>query len=826
MKDKTNPETFKNKNMEVVFGAEGGGFPTRLTSKNTFSEATLINQQTAFLKVILDDGRCASPFLPPGFKVLKNEKSNMRRLTFPRIPWRDNKGNLLENFFLSMTYEFCENNTVFVDTFFFVEDVNAPNIKSFKFEVPLDFTAYNQVNWATVMRPKREDFTLIMSDQNTRMMEQGDSKHYPAEIIPMVNFNCKNEQGISDFFEFFMEGHSQLSGNPENVYSAIDWNNGNPVLTWEFQVNATKRSSRPWQWRNHWGWVNSSAPVQRRSSPMRIFHYFDNYKRYPSNRQIKKMAGEGSDVLILHENWRLDAQNGGIPYDYEELFRVRECAHENNMRILLYVRGNENSAVEDYCSWFDTLLERNRDGLYIDYGSAICEDSAPSENFPGGRIHFRKHYMKMRKLRESVGEDGILILHTGPLFSAVGLSGDILDGFITGEGEHGIMIKSRKHHEYFSEAYVAPGTMWTAAFPGYSTEKIIPFLTASGQSAHTPLGVQFDSSSLTHPREPGINSKFLRPLWKLWGIFGLQKNISAFTDYNSTGIFSHNNQDNGAYLMISEDKKNVLVLLTNFSKTKRICETKVNWDKIGYKASTAKCWKFTPTKASPGVPEKYRNKSIFNAEIEASGVVGWLLSTNAEEDKKLNEYILPYPTEDEFDLEYQQHIKQQQYLRETTNPSEELYLKLNILNLAVPYEESLWWDLYNNTLQLGEFTENGKFVPLGWISKNGFITNAPERDNYIWPGDSSPRIALHKILAPGRHSLGIRSLNNQKPFYSFIRATLSAKPDSNNSQAYELIFLSEVEKDREFLKFKIQLNESKLIKVPKHPKIFATCGRF
>ena len=143
-------------------------------------------------------------------------------------------------------------------------------------------------------------------------------------------------------------------------------------------------------------------------------------------------------------------------------------------------------------------------------------------------------------------------------------------------------------------------------------------------------------------------------------------------------------------------------------------------------------------------------------------------------------------------------------MRKNPVPADKLYLQVNIRNLAVPYEESLWWDLYNNVLQIGVFKDNAEFVPVGWISKEGLVANEPSRNSYIWPGDYSPWIALHDLLPAGKHSIGIRSLNNGSPFYSFIRAQLSPKP-SCVSDAHELVFLSELEKDREYITFDIEL---------------------
>ena len=148
----------------------------------------------------------------------------------------------------------------------------------------------------------------------------------------------------------------------------------------------------------------------------------------------------------------------------------------------------------------------------MDYGGPFCEIIKPDEAFPGGRTMFREHYLKLRRLRATMGPDGLFYSHTGPFYSALGMN--FMDGYTSGEGERGLLIKGRKIHEYYSMSAVAPGTLWSAAFPEYSSKEIVPFLAAAGQYPHAPLGMAGYTCSLAHPQVPGINDLNFRPLWK------------------------------------------------------------------------------------------------------------------------------------------------------------------------------------------------------------------------------------------------------------------------------------------------------------------------
>ena len=119
------------------------------------------------------------------------------------------------------------------------------------------------------------------------------------------------------------------------------------------------------------------------------------------------------------------------------------------------------------------------------------------------------------------------------------------------------------------------------------------------------------------------------------------------------------------------------------------------------------------------------------------------------------------------------------------------------------FEDSLIVDLYDIKLLLGEIGSDGKFRKLGYIGKNGFQPGEIPREEQLFPGDSAPAVALHELLPPGRHSLALYSEHLGAPFYSFIEAALAS--DLSGKDAYTIEFRNELEPDRAFLNWEVNL---------------------
>lgn len=801
--------------LSIEFSEAGGGFPT-LVRVNDFDGVTpeLFKGEKSFLEIDLADGRTLTTTQVAASYIHLNDRKGATYLNFDRMGFKDQDGKVMEDFFISLQYEIFSDGTLFTYVIFEAVKSICPEIKRFELKMPLQLQQFDQVNWSLCYRPRAIDGTIIQTSAPERFLNRGENREIECGIFPLVGFNCATADGPSLYAEFFVEGDNVLSNCKDDNCSSVKWNGENVDLSWNFQKIQRSCRNRPWQWRNYFGWCIVPAARRRHLPPLTMYHYFDNAKHYPSCQAMQGIADAGADLVIIHENWRMDIQNGGVPYDQKRFADFVDQARNNGIRVATYMRGNEDSAVHYACEWFYNELKQNFDGLYMDYGGPFHHATPPDEYYHSGRICFRRHYRCLKKLRETVGRDGVFYGHTGPMFSALGMVGDNLDGYVSGEGERGLLIKGRREHLYFSMASVCPGSMWTAAFPEYSSPQMIPFLAAAGQTPHSTLGVQFPTSSLSHPPEPGVNDVNFRPLWKLWKFFKDERDVSVYNDYNSCSIFSGSDRETGHYLMISPDGRKALLVLANFSAENKSLQVKVDWVKANFRCNgDVSGVALQPRVKSPGKAVAAKLEEL-KLDVEGYGVGGFYFVSDPTEDDKFNERIAAfekaYPVTGAEGVAWEKNTSEQLRLRKNPPQWKELYLSASVPELVYNYEESMVWDLYDNQFELGKYVD-GEFVHVGWIGKNGFQTEPTKRPDFIWPGEESKPTNLRDVLGAGHHKLALRSLHlgdlyyQGVPFYSFMYITLSPSAKTNDPQAYRLEFDNLIEPDRAFMNWEVDL---------------------
>ena len=779
----------------VRCGFADNGMVSEIILPEEFGSCNLLNGSSS-LTLTLADGRVFTPVSGSGKPECWRGSYGAEILEFSSLTFADRDGKTEPQFKLSLRYEIFPDGTVFTDAFFLGEMPDKIQITGFELRIPLSLSAFETVRWSLAYRPKKADGALIQTSAPERELPPGTDRLVENCIFPLTGFNLWTADGPSCYTEFMMEGDNVLAGDPSCNRSSVTWQNGNPVLSWNFQTAPVLPASGPWQWRNRWGWVIAPAAQTRHYPPLPMYHYFDNTKRYPSDETLESMAENGAKVLILHENWRLDVQNGGQPYKPARLREVIRTAHDHGIRVMLYTRGNEESLTGEYGDWFEHLLHRNYDGLYVDYGGPFHYQMPPDEIFQGGRILFRKHYIENRRRRDIAGPDGLFYDHTGPMFSALGMTGGTVDGYVSGEGERGLLIRSRLDHAYFSMSAVCPGTMWTAAFPEYSGPEMIPYLAAAGQSPHVPLGVQIPSSSLAHPQVPGIGDVNFRPLWKLWNLMAGTHHLRVFSDYNCRGMFRRS-PETGHYFMIAQDK--ALCIFANMSGQPISVDPALDLERAGIPAG----WKRTlclPTAAAPGKAVPFDGNPF---ELPPHGI-GAILFGDAD----FAEYEKPYPAMKAAGREYCAEIERQKRFRAGSGPAAEWFIQVHVEDLPVPYEESMIVDLYDNRFELNEVV-NGEYRKLGYLGKNGFQIQETDRRDFVMNGETSGWIALRSVLGSGKKHLAIRSLHRgdlyyvNTPFYSFLEVAVSRTPDQPE---YTLRFMNELENDRSYLHFDLEFS--------------------
>jgi hypothetical protein len=780
--------------LRIQFAGHANGLPSRVAVREADGRETVLFDAGAMgLELELADGRLLHPVAGPG-PVVRYEQGGASHVDFVGMRWQTPSGETVPDLRLSLQHEFYPDGTAFTHAFFCACSRQAPEIVRFELVQQPDCSGFDEIRWSVPGRPKLVDGTLILAGVE-RFLPRGEARTFDGGLFPMACFNLTREFAPSLYAEFFMEGCNSLSKDPADSASGVTWQGGSPTLRWTFQKRPYPRPIIN-QWRNQWGWVIRPASAQRHQPPLRMYHYFDNYRRYPEPDQVKAIAAAGCDVLVMHENWRLDAQNDGIPFEPVRFARLLEELHAEHIRLAVYVRGNEDSIAEHKAAWFDRHLKRNFDGLYVDYGGPCHEVTPPDESCNGGRLHLRKHYLKWRALRQRVGEDGVLYSHTGPFFSAIGMP--FVDGYVSGEGERGLLVRGRAEHEYYSMAPVITGTMWVAAFPEYASPRMAPFLAATGQYPHNTLGRQFPTSSLVHPPEPGINDAAFRTLWRIWSVLRAERDLAVFNDYNSRGVFPRD-RETGHYLMVSQDRRVALLVLSNFrDEGRRDIDCTV-------------AWPFKPEGMNVRLlaeRESHQDACPAMLELPGYGVAGLLLTApGVDVDALLAEYRRPAPELGVKGRAYLAEVADQRRLREDPPVWENIHLFLSVPpSPPATYEESLIVDLYNNTFELIEIEADGTLRPIAWIDKRGAVRE-PSPEAQLAAGDCSPPVELAGLLPPGVRRLAVRSLHLGEEFYSFCQVTLSPTSDPDDRRAYRLEFFNDLEPNRARITFLCRLPE-------------------
>jgi hypothetical protein len=229
-------ESLGNGLPEQIWLVDDDGIETEIIGKNGYS-----------LQVELEDGKTLKPCLNKGHKLKCYSRNGAQYVECSRLDWTDENGRGIPDFAASIKHEFQADGTAFADVFFSVEDRTPPAIKNFELKIKLELAAFDNVKWGMFYRPQAADGTLIQTSAPSRFLNRGSDKTLETGIFPLASFNTVDHGSPQLYLEFFMEGGNSISGLPEDNKSSIVWEDGNPVLTWNFQKKLCRHRNMPWQ---------------------------------------------------------------------------------------------------------------------------------------------------------------------------------------------------------------------------------------------------------------------------------------------------------------------------------------------------------------------------------------------------------------------------------------------------------------------------------------------------------------------------------------------------------------------------------------------------
>lgn len=175
----------------------------------------------------------------------------------------------------------------------------------------------------------------------------------------------------------------------------------NEPLTWRnrmvFAFGQRKRSNLP------------DAPADDRNVLLGARVYYAKDK-LPTAAEVKAMAAEGCDTLVLGAAWKTDASTAAIV----------QAAHEANMRVAAAINAKDFGTLLADTSWFTKTFQKDRDGLLVANASFLSSQLPTGDvEFSGAKASFRAvdpaqtnaaaFALAMRAMRELVGPKGFLI---------------------------------------------------------------------------------------------------------------------------------------------------------------------------------------------------------------------------------------------------------------------------------------------------------------------------------------------------------------------------------------------------------------------------------
>ncbi|MBO5761984.1 MAG: hypothetical protein J6S53_10645, partial [Lentisphaeria bacterium] len=132
-----NAFTLKTATAEYTFSPVTGGFPSvasviesdgkKFDAWNLSASPFSIRQGKTLFHPVCDKDTPVNRFSCDGAKVVE----------FPRISWKDEKGEVLKDFYLCLKWEFFPDGAVFCDLFVFYATLDAEIIQDFKLSIPV-----------------------------------------------------------------------------------------------------------------------------------------------------------------------------------------------------------------------------------------------------------------------------------------------------------------------------------------------------------------------------------------------------------------------------------------------------------------------------------------------------------------------------------------------------------------------------------------------------------------------------------------------------------------------------------------------------------------
>ena len=525
----------------VTWDASRGGEITGLAVKNDLRTHELLSDGRTVpgLEVTADGKRLRTVDLQAEIAVTSQDADVIRIKTCVKL-----HDGAIE---VSGEYEIHQEGAVFCNL-----AMDTPSGKRFELgaaslNVSLDTRDATQKRWAYCSRePKyKRDYSTVHAFpsfvSSLAMSEQVDERELFSLFL--VDLGWGDVRFYSNHVEFFIEDWTSYNDGPlSQTRTRAGEEDGLWQGHWHFHEGQTVTVNGAYRYRNRWGFAfgrarTHSGPtvdpaVRNNALGAKICHAFyphvtlgdkwpwvsmplkqipeqppQNFVGNPALSRADEAKALGADTMILHQFWmRNPGQNNEPPADYqprdpEWLKAFTDHCHKLDMRVLYYVRGTE--MWQNYNTFFEDFLERDLDGLYMDWNTPFCMGQVKCSPL---HVSMHNFFHFAKSVRERVGSGGLLIGHTS---NASMIGTGVFDAALSGEVSvrHDELLTDPSNTAYYANLNNCGGHLISGNYPdriAFSSPHAMAICAAMGMTSHPFMepDIPFDE-----------RVAFVKPLW-------------------------------------------------------------------------------------------------------------------------------------------------------------------------------------------------------------------------------------------------------------------------------------------------------------------------
>lgn len=523
----------------LTWDAERGGQIIRLVAKDDLFSHSLLNGSVPDLRFKVN----GKPVL------LSDSRGNLEVIseTDERIVIRSTASLADDALQVEMIYEVFREGVVFCEM-----AIETPSDKKFdladaSFNIAIKSGDAKSMKWGYFLRDAwtKPDATGIHALTKTKLFQSRQDSTDARQLYPFVSLDLGWDatRFFSNHIEFIMEDWTVYDdGDVANARTQVGENDGEWQVKWSFYEGPTTTITGPWRYRNRWGFAMGRArthagagvdPTMRNNAlGCKLAHCMYPYARkgdrwpfavmpikqisvqppqlFKGNPEISRAdeaADLGANIMIIHQFWM---KNGGSnnepcadyrPFDEKWMKAFVDRCHERGMRVLLYNRGTEQYQM--YNSFFEDYMKHDFDGLYSDWATPFAMGYIKGSSW---HVSMYSYFMFTREMRRRVGENGVLIAHSGvPTSTAASTYDALLGGEIS--IRHDELLREPEQSVYYSFLAASGSHLISGNLPdreAFSGRMALAVCAALGMTGHPFME---PDAPFTKP------AAYIKPLW-------------------------------------------------------------------------------------------------------------------------------------------------------------------------------------------------------------------------------------------------------------------------------------------------------------------------